>query len=166
MDSANRPDESLAAQAGRLLAQRGLRLAVAESCTGGLIADRLTNVPGSSAYFVGGVVAYAYEAKTSVLGVSQETLVAHGAVSRETVLEMAAGVRALLSVDIGLSISGIAGPAGGIPGKPVGTVWIGLAAPGHLDARVYLFQGNRLENKRAFADQALRLLLGYLREHP
>jgi PncC family amidohydrolase len=166
MDTGNRSDESLEAQAGQLLQQRGLRLAVAESCTGGLIADRLTNVPGSSAYFVGGVVAYAYEAKTGLLGVSQGTLEAHGAVSRETVLEMATGVRALLAVDIGLSISGIAGPGGGIPGKPVGTVWIGLAAPDLLDARSYRFEGDRLENKAAFADQALRLLLEYMQEHP
>jgi PncC family amidohydrolase len=99
---------------GNLLRQHGLKLATAESCTGGLLADHITDVPGSSDYFIGGVVAYAYEAKVALLHVSWDTLRARGAVSRETVVEMARGVRTALGADIGISISGIAGPSGGI----------------------------------------------------
>src|SRR5512143_4282901 len=99
------PEERL----GLMLKQRGLKLATAESCTGGLLADRLTDVPGSSDYFIGGVVAYAYEAKVALLGVSWNTLRAFGAVSRETVLEMAHGARRVLTADIAISVSGIAG---------------------------------------------------------
>ena len=102
---------------------RGLTLATAESCTGGLVSDRITNVSGSSEYFPGGVVAYSYEAKVNLLGVLWDTLNAHGAVSEETVLEMARGARKLFKTDIGLSVSGIAGPTGGLPDKPVGTTW-------------------------------------------
>ena len=100
---------------GDLLRQHGLRLAVAESCTGGLIGHRLTNIPGSSTYYMGSVTAYAYEAKVRLLGVTWETLEKHGAVSRATVLEMARGVRRALAADIGLAVSGIAGPGGGTP---------------------------------------------------
>ena len=123
-----RPGEALEEAVGRLLAERGLTVAVAESCTGGLIAHRLTNVPGSSAYFLGGVVAYANEVKERVLGVRPETLRRYGAVSRETALEMARRVRRLLGADIALSATGIAGPAGGTPEKPVGLVYVALAA--------------------------------------
>jgi nicotinamide-nucleotide amidase len=111
---------------GRLLAERGL--AVAESCTGGLIAHRLTNAPGSSRYFLGGVVAYANEVKERVLGVRPGTLREDGAVSREAALEMARGVRRLLGADIAISATGIAGPTGGMPEKPVGLVYVALAA--------------------------------------
>ena len=97
-------EEVLEVRVGRLLGQKGLKLAVAESCTGGLVADRLTDVPGSSEYFLGGIVAYAYEAKVSLLGVSWDTLKAHGAVSRETVLEMARGARKALAADVGISV--------------------------------------------------------------
>jgi PncC family amidohydrolase len=155
---------SLQEQIGALLRQRGLKIAVAESCTGGLIADRLTDVPGSSAYFMGGIVAYAYEAKVQLLGVSWETLQKYGAVSRETVLEMAIGVRQALSVDLALAVSGIAGPGGGLLEKPVGTTWIGLATPSSKQAWHYLFNGDRLQNKGASAEQALRLLLQHLQE--
>ena len=105
----------------------GLKLAAAESCTGGLVSHRITNVSGSSEYFPGGVVAYSYEAKASLLGVSWDTLNTFGAVSRETVLEMARGARKLFDADIGISVSGIAGPTGAMPGKPVGTTWFGLS---------------------------------------
>ena len=111
-----------------LLRARGLKLATAESCSGGLIADRITDVPGSSDYFVGGIVSYAYEAKVALLHVSLDTLRNNGAVSRETVIEMARGVRTALEADIGVGVSGIAGPGGGLPEKPVGTTWIGLSA--------------------------------------
>jgi len=114
---------------------------------------------------MGGIVAYAYEAKVRLLGVSWDTLRKYGAVSRETVLEMAGGIRQALAVDIGLAVSGIAGPGGGLPEKPVGTTWIGLATPSLQEAWKYSFQGDRLENKAAAAEQALRLLLQHLREN-
>lgn len=147
---------------GKLLGQRKLKLGLAESCTGGLVGHRVTNVPGSSEYFTGGVVAYAYEAKVTMLGVSWDTLNTYGAVSRETVLEMARGVRDLLAVDISVSISGIAGPGGGTAEKPVGTTWIGLVAPEGEWARKFVFNGDREQNKTSSADKALRMLLDYL----
>lgn len=147
---------------GELLRQRGLRLAVAESCTGGLVSHRITNAAGSSTYYVGGVIAYAYEAKVRLLGVRWETLEKYGAVSRETVLEMALGARRALAADIGISVSGIAGPGGGMPGKPVGYTWIGLSAPGTEQAWSYVWDGDRVQNKELSAQQALRLLADYL----
>ena len=153
---------SLDVQVAALLRGRRLKLATAESCTGGLIADHITNIPGSSDYFVGGVVAYAYEAKVAVLGVSWDTLRAHGAVSRQTVLEMARGAQAALGADLVLAATGIAGPGGGLPHKPVGTTWIGLIAGEQEWAREFHFAGNRLENKEAAAVEGLRLLLSYL----
>jgi len=147
---------------GPLLRARGLKLATAESCTGGLVADRITDIPGSSDYFIGGVVAYAYEAKVALLHVSWDTLRLHGAVSRETVIEMARGVRTALGADIGLSISGIAGPAGGLPDKPVGTTWIGLSATDGDWARKFVWDGDRRANKEASANAALQFVLDYL----
>src|SRR5512146_1590625 len=138
---------------GTLLRQRGLKLVLAESCTGGLIGHRVTNVPGSSDYYLGSVTAYAYEAKERLLGVKHDTLIAYGAVSRETALEMARGVRQALAPDfgsdhvIGVSITGIAGPGGGTPTKPVGLVWIGLSAPKGDWAWSYHWPGNREQNK-------------------
>lgn len=155
-------NEPLEVKVGQLLRAAGLKLATAESCTGGLIGHRLTEVPGSSDYFLGGVIAYAYEAKVALLGVSWETLKAHGAVSRETVLEMARGARQALAADLAVSVSGIAGPAGGEPQKPVGTTWIGLSAPDGIWARRFVFSGDRSENKAASAQAALQLLLDYL----
>src|SRR5512136_445254 len=139
---------------GPLLTRRGLHLAVAESCTGGLIGHRITNVPGSSEYYLGSVTAYAYEAKVRLLGVSWDTLNTYGAVSRETVLEMARGVRLALGAEIGMSVSGIAGPGGGTPDKPVGTTWIGLSTPKEEYARQFLFEGNRLAVKEQAAQVA------------
>src|SRR6186713_3311182 len=114
---------SLETQVGELLHARALKLALAESCTGGLVGNRITDVPGSSTYFLGGVISYAYEAKVDLLGVQWETLNSKGAVSRETVIEMARGARKALNADIAVSVSGIAGPGGSMPGKPVGTTW-------------------------------------------
>ena len=148
--------------AGELLREHGLRLAVAESCTGGLIGHRLTNVPGSSTYYMGSVTAYAYEAKVRLLGVSWDTLEKNGAVSKATVLEMARGVRRALAADIGLAVSGIAGPGGGTPEKPVGLTWIGLSTPFVEYAQDYYWQGDRLENKVASAEAALQLLVDHL----
>jgi len=150
-------------QIGGLLRVQNLKLATAESCTGGLIASRITDVPGSSDYFIGGVAAYAYEAKVALLHVSWDTLHGFGAVSHETVLEMARGVRAALQADIALSVSGIAGPGGGLPDKPVGTTWIGLSAQEGEWARVFCFEGNRLQNKSSSADAALQMLMDYLK---
>lgn len=155
-------DNPVEVRIGELLRQHGLRLAVAESCTGGLVGHRITNVPGSSTYFIGGVTSYAYEAKVRLLGVRWATLEAHGAVSRETVLEMARGVRQAMAADIGVAVSGIAGPGGGTPEKPVGTTWIGLSARGHEDAWLYQFQGDRLQIKEQAAEQALLCLSEYL----
>jgi PncC family amidohydrolase len=139
-----------------------MKLATAESCTGGLVSHRITNVPGSSDYYLGGVVAYAYEAKVALLGVSWDTLRAYGAVSRETVLEMAIGARKVLSADIAVSISGIAGPGGGLPNKPVGTTWFGLVVPDGAWARLYCFHGDREQNKSLSADAALQFVVDYL----
>lgn len=158
----------LEAQIGHWLRRRNLKLVVAESCTGGLIGHRITNVPGSSDYFLGGIVAYSYEAKERLLGVAHETIVRFGAVSSETVIEMALGVRRILASDfplpetIGLAVSGIAGPGGGMPGKPVGLVWIGLSAPEGDRAWKFIWNGNRLENKEQSAQAALQILLDYL----
>ena len=154
--------QTIETQIGNLLRQHGLKLAVAESCTGGLIGHRITNVPGSSDYFNGGIIAYANEAKCKLLGVSLETLKSYGAVSRETVLEMAAGARRSLNADIAVSVSGIAGPGGGLPNKPVGTTWIGLAVQQGLWARTYCFPGDREQNKAAASEAALAMLLDYL----
>ena len=151
-------------QLGKLLRVRGVKLATAESCTGGLIADRITDVPGSSEYFIGGIVAYAYEAKVALLGVSWDTLHMYGAVSRETVLEMARGARKALSVDLAVSVSGIAGPSGGLPDKPVGTTWIGLSTPDGDFARKFIWEGDRRSNKELSADAALQFVVDYLRD--
>jgi len=128
---------------GTLLRERGLTVATAESCTGGLVAHRLTNVPGSSAYVRGGVVAYANDAKQRLLGVASTTLAAHGAVSEEAAAEMAAGARQSLGADIAVSTTGIAGPDGGTPEKPVGTVCLGLASADETLAARYQFWGTR-----------------------
>ena len=149
---------------GEILRQRGLCLAVAESCTGGLISHLVTNVPGSSAYYLGGVTAYANEVKIHLLGVHPETLEKYGAVSSETVIEMARGVRIALAADIGISVSGIAGPDGGTHDKPVGTVWIGLSSPQEEYSRHYLWSGDRLAVKQQSAQAALKLLLENLQK--
>jgi PncC family amidohydrolase len=150
-------------EVGHLLKERNLKLGVAESCTGGLLGSRITDVPGSSEYYLAGIVAYAYEAKVALLGVSWDTLNSKGAVSRETVLEMARGARRALNVDIALSVSGIAGPGGGTPDKPVGTTWIGLVARDTEQAKLFQFSGDREQNKVSAVDAALTLLLNYLR---
>lgn len=147
---------------GRLLIQKGLSLALAESCTGGLVGHLITNVPGSSEYFLGGIVAYSYEAKVKLLDVSWNTLEKHGAVSRETVIEMARGARHALKADIGMAVSGIAGPGGGMPGKPVGLTWIGLSHGDFEDAWSYVWEDNRIQNKEHSAEQLLRLLSEFL----
>ena len=155
-------EQSLETQIGAILRRRNESLALAESCTGGLVSDRITDVPGSSAYFLGGIVAYAYQAKVDLLEVSWQTLNAHGAVSREVVLEMAEGARHALKADLAASVSGIAGPGGGTDAKPVGLVWIALVAPDGKWTREYRFTGEREEIKSLAADAVLRMILEYL----
>jgi PncC family amidohydrolase len=149
---------------GNILHKRGLKLAAAESCTGGLIGSRITDVAGSSEYFLGSIVAYAYEVKVKLLDVSWDTLNKYGAVSRETVLEMARGVQQRIGSDVTISVSGIAGPGGGTVEKPVGTTWIGLVAKDGVWAKEFHFSGNREQNKSSAADAALQMLLDYLQE--
>jgi nicotinamide-nucleotide amidase len=143
---------------GEILRKKRLTLATAESCTAGLVADRITNVPGSSIYFIGGVVAYSNDIKKLICGVKQETLKKFGAVSKETALEMAIGIKGQFKTDIGLSISGIAGPAGGTPGKPVGLVYLGIASKSDAKFEERRFSGNRRMIKEQAAMAALDLL--------
>lgn len=154
--------EPLEAVVGRLLMEQKRTIALAESCTGGLIAHRLTNVPGSSAYFIGGVVSYANEAKERMLGVSHQTIQQYGAVSEETAREMAQGVHRLLQTDIAMAVTGIAGPSGGTPEKPVGLTYIALAAEDLERCERYLWQGDRWANKEQSAEAALGMLRAYL----
>jgi len=147
---------------GRMLAERKLTLAVAESCTGGLLGHRITNVAGSSEYFEGGVIAYSYDAKERLLSVHHDTLYEHGAVSPETALEMARGARKALGADIGLSITGIAGPGGGLPGKPVGLTFIGLSARNVERVDRFVWGSDREGNKALSADAALTMLKEFL----
>lgn len=156
-------DERIEARVGARLLARGWTIGAAESCTGGLVLHRLTNVPGSSAYVIGGVVAYANAVKESLLGVQVATMIAHGAVSAEVAAEMADGLRSRLGVDVAVSITGIAGPGGATPTKPVGLVYIGLVAPnGTQTTRRYVFPGDREAIKAASTDAALNLILEHL----
>ena len=152
-------EQTLEAAVGQKLISRGLSVAVAESCTGGLIGHRLTSVPGSSKYFKGGAIAYADSLKEKILGVRPETLAAHGAVSSECAVEMAQGARKTASSDLGLSITGIAGPGGGTPEKPVGLVFIAIAGPKaqtqHWKLRL---AGDRETIRERAASSALHLL--------
>lgn len=147
--------------AARLRAS-GLTVATAESATGGLIAKRLTDQPGSSAYVKGGVVVYSDEVKQRVLGVPAEVLAAHGAVSEAVARAMAGRARALFAADLALSVTGIAGPAGGTPEQPVGLHFIGLSAADGTWVRRHAWAGTRSENREAAAGAALALLLAYL----
>ena len=157
-------DMQLEKLVGDLLRSQGLTLSVAESCTGGLLSHRLTNVPGSSDYFIGGVVAYSCDAKERVLAVRHDTLYDHGAVSEQTALEMAHGARRLFHTDVALSITGIAGPGGGLPDKPVGLTYIALSARDREVCRRFVWDGDREANKAQSAQAALEMLAGDLRE--
>jgi nicotinamide-nucleotide amidase len=151
---------------GESLLQKKLTLSVAESCTGGLIGNLLTNVPGSSGYFLGGAIVYSNQAKRDLLGVSRETLEAHGAVSEPVAREMALGVRRVLKSDLGLSVTGIAGPEGGTEEKPVGTVHIGLATGDETFSGKYRFWGKRERNKLNSAVMALDWVRRVLHGNP
>jgi phosphoribosylglycinamide formyltransferase-1 len=150
--------EPLAIEVGNLLAGRGWRLALAESCTGGLLSKIITDVPGSSGYFAGAVCAYANEAKVRMLGVSEKSLREHGAVSEAVAGEMAAGARERFAADYSVAVTGVAGPDGGTAGKPVGLVFIALASAGKLVVRRYEFAGSREAVRGQAAAAALALL--------
>jgi nicotinamide-nucleotide amidase len=142
----------------KLLAERKQTLVLAESCTGGYVANRITDVPGASAVFLAGLVTYSNEAKQNLLGVRAETLAAHGAVSEPTVREMAEGARKHLGADYAIAITGIAGPSGGTPEKPVGTVFIGLATAKHTFVLNPINRFDRPTFKQVTCQQALELL--------
>lgn len=154
--------ESTAARLGLLLKEKKLSCATAESCTGGLIGAALTAIPGSSAWYRGGVVSYANEAKIRLLGVSGATLATRGAVSEEVALAMARGVCGVLGTDVALASTGIAGPDGGSPAKPVGTVWLGWAWHGGAQAKVFHFSGDRAAIRAQAVEAALSGLLALL----
>ena len=158
----------LEAEIGRLIREyraktgKWLTIGAVESATGGRIADRITNIPGSSDYFKGSVVAYSNEAKVALLGVKKATIEKYGAVSEQTAREMARGGRKLLDVDVCVSDTGIAGPSGATPEKPVGFFYLGLAAKDGSLSRKHVFPGNREGNKRDAAEAALNMLKQYL----
>ena len=154
--------ELIAKRVGELLLERRLTLGLAESCTGGTVASYITDVPGSSAYFEGGIVAYSYQAKMRLLGVSAPTLERYGAVSAEVAVEMALGARARLGVDLSVSVTGIAGPGGATLDKPVGLTYIGLASAAGETWRRHFWNGKRRENRELSARAALQLLQEYL----
>ncbi len=153
---------SLEETVGDLLRARKLKLVIAESCTGGLVGDRITNFAGSSEYFLGGIIAYAYEAKTALLGVPRELLLQHGAVSEKVARAMVRGARKRLDADIALALTGIMGPGGETPSKPVGLVYIALATGSTELCRKFLWHGTRIENKNSSATAALTMLKDYL----
>jgi CDP-diacylglycerol--glycerol-3-phosphate 3-phosphatidyltransferase len=159
---AESPVNPLARQLAERLGEGGVSVAVAESCTGGLLAAAITDQPGSSAYFQGGVVAYSNAVKNALLGVPEELLEKHGAVSAEVARAMAEGVRRLLGADLALSITGIAGPEADGTDKPVGLTYIWLAGEGPGDGRSFTFDGDRWENRRRSVDEALNLLLAHV----
>ncbi len=150
--------ETLEENVGKLLTDRGKTLATAESCTGGLIAHRITSVPGSSGWFTGSIIAYDNRLKTDILGVSLQEIEAHGAVSRKVVESMASGAQDYLKTDYALAVSGIAGPDGGTNEKPVGTVWIAVAGPERVVSNKFLFGDERIRNIQRSATAALAML--------
>jgi nicotinamide-nucleotide amidase len=151
-------DRSLQAVVGDALRQRGWRVGVAESCTAGLLMARLTEVPGSSAWVAGGVVAYANDLKIELLGVPAEMIATHGAVSEPVALAMASGVRDRLGSEVGVGVTGIAGPGGGTTDKPVGTVAIAVKAPGHELVKTFRFPGDRQDVRTRSVAGALDLI--------
>ena len=159
-------DASMEEVVARLLVEKSLKLAAAESCTGGLIGHRLTNVPGSSRFFAGDFVTYANEMKREILGVRAETLAEHGAVSEQCVLEMAAGARQRSGADVAIATSGIAGPEGGTPDRPVGTVCLALVADGVAASRRYQMRGTRDWIKLLTSQVALDWLRRYALDLP
>jgi PncC family amidohydrolase len=159
--------EQLVGLAERLQAaclERGLTVAVAESCTGGLVADAITDIPGSSGYFLGGIVSYADTAKAALLGVPVEVLAAHGAVSAQVGRAMAEGARERFSADLAASVTGVAGPDGGSDAKPVGLTYVAVAAAHGADVRRFVWNGDRAANKEASAAAVLEILVEWASE--
>ena len=155
-------EQSLEERVGSALKSKGWTLALGESCTGGLVAHRITEVPGSSDYFLGGVVAYSNPIKEALLTVGSDTLEAVGAVSEETAREMARGARKAINASVGVSITGIAGPGGGTEEKPVGLTYVSVSTPDGEWLERYVFEGDRHANKQSSAEAALELLLAAL----
>jgi len=151
-------DEPLESVVGKMLKERKANIALAESCTGGYIAHKLTSISGSSSYFDGSLITYSYDAKENFLGVNHETLLQNGAVSEETVREMVAGVKQKFKTTYAIAVSGIAGPDGGTPDKPVGTVWIALATEKEIIAKKFFFHRNRIQNIEMTCVAALNML--------
>jgi nicotinamide-nucleotide amidase len=143
---------------GRLLQAQELTLAVAESCTGGMLGARCTSVSGASGWFLGGVISYANDVKTGVLGVDPQALIDHGAVSEQVAMQMASGVQQRLGANVGIGITGVAGPGGGSADKPVGTVWIGVASGNHTSATKVQLVGDRETIRRRSSVTALHLV--------
>ena len=154
----------IAEEVGRLLRSKGLTVSVAESCTGGRLGNMLTDVPGSSDYFLGGVISYSNDAKLSLLGVNSKTLKVKGAVSEEVAIQMAAGARTKLGADIGIGITGIAGPAGGTPAKPVGLVYVAVSSLVSSECSRNVFRGSRSSIKDQSARKALEMLGEFLKK--
>ena len=155
-------DDPLVALAARLHERclaRGVRVATVESCTGGLVGHLITEIPGSSAYFLGGFVTYSDQLKRDLVGVPGDVLAAHGAVSAQTAMAMATGGRARTGADLGASVTGIAGPDGGSPQKPVGLTYVAVADSTGTEVRRHLWSGARTANKRASAEALIELLL-------
>ena len=157
-------DTELVKRIGSAMLKAGKTLSAAESCTGGLVGMLLTSVPGSSQWFKGGVIAYSNTVKTDILNVPFSVIEEDGAVSKETVLAMAAGVRELMGTDLSVSISGIAGPDGGTAEKPVGTVWIAVCGEKSVSAEMKMFAGERDVVRRKAADYLLTKLYAFLKE--
>lgn len=152
------PLEDLARRLQHLCLDAGLTVSAAESCTGGLVAHRITSIPGSSGYFEGAVVSYADRVKVETLGVPREVLSTHGAVSAQVAIAMATGVRERLATDLGVGVTGVAGPDGGSAEKPVGLVYVGVSDRLGSDVRRFHWDGDRAANNEASAAEALRLL--------
>ena len=158
----NSSGEALEVTIGQLLRKHRLTLATAESCTGGLIGHRLTDVSGSSDYFLGGIIAYSNEIKERLLGVKLETLQAHGAVSAETAIEMARGAGRVLGADVAVSVTGIAGPGGGTADKPIGLTYVAVVAANYERVERFVWGKDRSGNKWDSSEAALRMLKEYL----
>ena len=156
-------DENLLKKVSVLLKEKKLKIATAESCTGGLIASTLTNISGSSDYFDRGVISYSNKAKTKLLGLTENILKKYGAVSKQVAKIMAESIRTSSNVDIGVSTTGIAGPTGGTKQKPVGLVYIGISTSKQTNIKKFKFSGNRLQNKELTCNAALKMILDNLK---
>jgi nicotinamide-nucleotide amidase len=151
-------DESLSSAIGKMLIDKKKTVAVAESCTGGMLGAAFTDNPGSSEYFFGGIIAYSNDVKISQVNVKPETIDNFGAVSEETAVELAVNIRKIFNTDFGIGVTGIAGPTGGSPEKPVGTVWIALADKTSVKARKFVFGNDRAVNREIAVGRALTML--------